>query len=197
MPVATEHGFYLAGGTGLGAQLKHRVSEDLDYFTNKPFDTSALTNGLRRSDPHGAAGLIAKNTVYWFVGGDEGKKVSFIAAQGEPSMVSSVLTMGHMVTVASLLDIAAMKSVAIVGRRELKDYIDMAAIIHIGGVPLKQIMDFTKQKLNGTDYNNPTFLRALCYFDDVESMPMPMMTVRMTVRDVKQIIQSAIKNTIR
>jgi len=34
--------FFLAGGTGLALQLGHRISYDLDFFTEEKFDTSIL-----------------------------------------------------------------------------------------------------------------------------------------------------------
>jgi hypothetical protein len=35
-------GFYLAGGTGLALQFGHRVSEDLDFFTEKSFEPETV-----------------------------------------------------------------------------------------------------------------------------------------------------------
>lgn len=37
-----EGGFFLAGGTGLGLRLGHRFSDDLDWFTSKPFEPKKL-----------------------------------------------------------------------------------------------------------------------------------------------------------
>jgi len=34
--------FFLAGGTGLGVRLRHRVSRDIDWFTSKPFDATQV-----------------------------------------------------------------------------------------------------------------------------------------------------------
>ena len=39
--------FYLAGGTGASLQLKHRVSLDLDFFTNKDIDTKTLIQKIK------------------------------------------------------------------------------------------------------------------------------------------------------
>src|SRR5664279_5266196 len=40
--VVREGGFFLAGGTGLGLRIGHRLSDDLDWFTPNPFDVTAL-----------------------------------------------------------------------------------------------------------------------------------------------------------
>ena len=42
------HHFILAGGTGLALQLGHRLSVDLDFFTNRPFNTEALFQKIKR-----------------------------------------------------------------------------------------------------------------------------------------------------
>src|SRR5216684_1498349 len=38
--------FYLAGGTGLALMLGHRISVDLDFFSEKAFDETELVNKL-------------------------------------------------------------------------------------------------------------------------------------------------------
>ena len=43
--------FYLTGGTALaGFYLHHRISEDLDFFTEKEFDVSAITVFFQSKD---------------------------------------------------------------------------------------------------------------------------------------------------
>ncbi|MBU4449986.1 MAG: nucleotidyl transferase AbiEii/AbiGii toxin family protein [Actinomycetia bacterium] len=39
--------FYLAGGTGLAFQLKHRLSLDLDFFTRKDINNKILIQKLK------------------------------------------------------------------------------------------------------------------------------------------------------
>jgi hypothetical protein len=39
--------FYLAGGSGLALQIGHRISEDLDFFSSRPFEVSSLLQSLR------------------------------------------------------------------------------------------------------------------------------------------------------
>jgi len=41
-----EQEFFLAGGTGLGIRLRHRVSRDLDWFTPRVFDAGQLAQRL-------------------------------------------------------------------------------------------------------------------------------------------------------
>ena len=45
-------GWTLAGGTGLGFHLGHRVSEDLDFFRTDDMDVRALHDVLRAHGPY-------------------------------------------------------------------------------------------------------------------------------------------------
>ncbi|WP_106140454.1 nucleotidyl transferase AbiEii/AbiGii toxin family protein [Spirosoma oryzae] len=48
-PVMKSGEFTLAGGTALALQLGHRMSTDLDLFTNNPFDPIKLRDALRQT----------------------------------------------------------------------------------------------------------------------------------------------------
>ena len=52
------------------------------------------------------------------------------------------------VSLASLMDIAAMKSVAIVQRRTAKDFVDLKAIIEAAAIPLNLLIRATLKKYN-------------------------------------------------
>ena len=41
--------FGLGGGTALALRFGHRLSVDLDFFTNSPFDTSVLFQQITRN----------------------------------------------------------------------------------------------------------------------------------------------------
>ncbi|WP_435352592.1 nucleotidyl transferase AbiEii/AbiGii toxin family protein [Emticicia sp. SJ17W-69] len=40
--------FYLVGGTALSLQIGHRISVDIDLFTNTSFDSTILSAELRQ-----------------------------------------------------------------------------------------------------------------------------------------------------
>jgi len=46
-PLMRDKGFYLAGGSGLALQIGHRISEDLDFFSRRPFEPSSLLRSLK------------------------------------------------------------------------------------------------------------------------------------------------------
>ena len=69
-------GWYLAGGTALALQTGHRISVDLDFFTDQPdFDTERVEKKFQRQGGW-VTTLREKGTLYGIF---QGAKVSFIA----------------------------------------------------------------------------------------------------------------------
>lgn len=52
--------FYLAGGTALMFRHKHRISVDLDFFSQKPFSYARLSTKIRKNFINDAAFLYKK-----------------------------------------------------------------------------------------------------------------------------------------
>lgn len=50
------HHTYLVGGTALAIHLRHRVSRDLDFFTEEKFDARARDGGPGVDESHIASG---------------------------------------------------------------------------------------------------------------------------------------------
>lgn len=178
---------------GLATILRHRMSEALDFFINAPFDAACIAAELRDLDLSGRQGATSASTLYWYTEGDEAQKASFIAAQGRSSLVHEAALMDRTASVASLRDIAAMKSIAIIGRIEKKDYIDMAAILSIGRLSLGDILAFNAIKYAGSAYSEDTLVRSLVYFVDVDPLPLPIMTSPLTWNEAKRVITAAVR----
>ena len=111
--------FFLVGGTALSLKLGHRMSIDIDMFTDKEFDAVSigahLDGNYRLTD-----GNVIKNGVFGFI---EEIKVDFISHRYPLIKPVEVIDGIRML---SLEDIGAMKLHAIVqnGSR-LKDFIDI------------------------------------------------------------------------
>ena len=58
--------FFLVGGTALALQIGHRLSVDLDLFTQQPIDTRELENHLSRKYDF-FTDYVAPNTLKGFV----------------------------------------------------------------------------------------------------------------------------------
>lgn len=112
--------FALVGGTALALQLGHRVSVDLDLFSENSFEESELSAYL--VDRYGLKlDVLAKSTVK---GEIEGVQVDFLA---HPYPWVSTWREQDAVRLANVQDIAAMKLNAIAGNgTRLKDFVDVA-----------------------------------------------------------------------
>lgn len=67
--------------------------------------------------------------------------------------------------VASLLDLAGMKASVVQVRAEVRDYLDIDALITSGSVDLPTALAAGKA-IYGTQFNPEITLKALSYFDD-------------------------------
>jgi hypothetical protein len=123
-------GSYLAGGTGIAVHLKHRVSNDLDFFTDEPLDVDELNEELvrsplmvqvRRATPQlGSLAGVLRSTKFEFSDASAVRRV-------EPT------TEVAGIPVAGLGDLLAMKMKAITARKELRDYEDLKALELLAG----------------------------------------------------------------
>jgi len=85
--------------------------------------------------------------------------------------------------VASLQDIGAMKLAAICQRSVKRDYVDLHAILTMGGVSMGALVSAWNHKFPGKDVGFA--LRALTYFADVEKARMPEMLSKTTWEKIK------------
>ncbi len=146
--------FFLTGGTALSAfYLGHRESQDLDFFSLEPFDTLALKTTLEEIAQKTNAEMVVQqrsqtyNEVY--LTNKEEKwtqKIDFVQEQpkhfGKIEIVDTV-------AVDSLINIATNKILAVFGRLEVKDYIDLYAICTQTVLIFDKLFTMAKQKDTG------------------------------------------------
>ena len=149
-------GFALVGGTSLALQMGHRISVDLDLFTEKEFEADELREYLEQHY-HLQTDYLAFATVKGEVGGVQ---VDCIA-HAYPWLKPFVVEEG--VRLASLEDICAMKLNAIAGNgTRIKDFVDVA---HLSSrFSLEQMLKFYEEKYQA----NPLMpLKGIVYFADI------------------------------
>lgn len=111
--------FNLVGGTALALQMGHRISVDIDLFSQKPFDSEKIKAHL--SEKYNAADV--RTNVSSLIGFISDIKID-LATHRYPDVKPVVES--HGIRMASLEDIAAMKFNAMVRNpTRLKDYIDI------------------------------------------------------------------------
>ena len=128
---STPEGFTLYGGTALALRLAHRTSVDFEFFSNAPFDPDDLARKLPYLKDAERV-RMAPNTLTCRV--DRGGPVllSFFGELGLGQMAAHDAVHGMPLHVASLLDIAGTKAAVVQKRAEVKDYLDMDALLRHG-----------------------------------------------------------------
>lgn len=141
--------FYFTGGTALSAvYLHHRVSEDLDFFSEKEFDNQQIIEFIRHvsSVLKMEYRMIPKEVVKIF---ELYKKDKFIIKVDFGFYPYQRLKIGKKVkgvSVDSLADIAANKMLTILQRREVKDFVDLFFLLK--KYTTWDLLHFVKVKFN-------------------------------------------------
>ncbi len=164
--IATLKRAYLAGGTALALQLGHRLSEDLDFFTQEEFDENILSTSLikihsfkeDRRDWRTILGFIGKTkfSIFYY-------PYKLIE---KPHEFKGIHVLGKK-------DIAAMKLHAISDRGVKRDFIDLFFLTK--EFSLDQIFNFYDKKYGSLEEKIYHFIKSLSYFDDAEPEKMPAM----------------------
>lgn len=153
-----DYDFYLAGGTGLALQIKHRTSLDFDFCTPQAFEPSKLKDECNERFKTVKEIHIAEDTLILEI---KGVMVSFFTYPYK--MLEPYVKLGE-INLASTKDIAAMKIVAIAQRGRRRDFIDMYFLIKQLG--LQDIITSAKKKY--PKLNIYTVLQGLLYFKDAD-----------------------------
>lgn len=125
--------FYLVGGTALSLQLGHRISVDIDLFTEKPYgslDTIAIRNAIARMFSHADRidSLESRDMIYTlYVGDSLDTEIKVDLCYEEKSIFPIHRVNG--IRFASDKDIAAMKLNAIVISKRRKDFWDIHRLL--------------------------------------------------------------------
>jgi len=176
-----EH-FALYGGTGLALHLGHRASVDFDLFATSGFDPDALIEQM----PFLAdAGVIQRgqDTLGVIVDRGEPVRLSFFGLPRLPRLAPPLIAADNGLRVASLIDLAGTKASVVQKRSELKDYIDIAALLRDGQVDLAAALA-AGRALYGAQFNPQITLKALTYFDDGNLDRLPASTKDLLVKAV-------------
>ncbi len=166
--------FFLTGGTALSAfYLAHRESQDLDLFSLKEFDTlkmqkliegiasetSAEINYSFRSQTFNE--IYLKNKIQNWT-----QKIDIVQEQplhmGDLSLIENI-------RIDSLLNIATNKILAIFGRLEPKDYIDLFFICEKTDLNFSETFELAKKK--DTGLNEFYFANIIADVDNLPLLP--------------------------
>jgi hypothetical protein len=160
--VDTPAGFVLHGGTAIALHLGHRASVDFDFFCWAPLDGRDLLASVPYLN--GATVLeAAPNTLTVSVDRGGPVKLSFF---GVPKLgrVRPPVTCGP-VHLGSLLDLGGLKASVVQVRAEAKDYLDLHALLTVGGLSLPELLA-AGQAIYGNAFSPVGALKALTFYGD-------------------------------
>jgi hypothetical protein len=169
-------GMYLAGGTALALQLGHRVSVDLDIFSESDFSVK------KKLEECGSIGEVVvrgmeDGTLHISAGG---VLVSFLR-YAYPLLFPTVSYLG--MSLADERDIACMKLDAMASRGSKKDFIDLYFLLE--KYSLSELLELFSKKYASVKFSSAHIAKSLVYFEDAEKEPMPKMFVDISWGGVK------------
>jgi hypothetical protein len=156
--------FTLYGGTAIALRLAHRQSADFDFFSLEYFEPGAL---LRRIPYLRGAALRQSSPNTLSVNVDRGGPVqlSYFGGLGIGQVAPAESVEGPGFKVASLIDLAGMKAAVLPQRVEVRDYLDIHALLAKAKIPLSEMLA-AASIIYGAQFNALISLKAITYHAD-------------------------------
>lgn len=188
MEVPDLNHFYLVGGTALSLRYGHRLSEDIDLFSEKNFDSNELEKLIRFYFSDIESTNFHHTSFGIFCHLDD-IKVDFMKWSEE--------WIGHYETeetirIASDEDIFAMKLQAAMTRGAKKDFFDLALLIE--KYSLKKGIEWYRKKYPYNDAMIP--LKSLTDFEMAEEQTSPVLLNSKPWPECREIIIEAVKRMV-
>lgn len=172
--------YYMVGGTGLSLQLGLRESFDFDFCVPEQFNNEILLEEMNKigkleikQNQKGTCDVILN-----------GVQISFFYYPNKVLKDFARTVEIPKLKIASVLDIAIMKIVAIGGRGAKKDFFDLYQILNKCKISLKELADGLIQKF-GTNVNYANVIMGLSYFEDAEQEILPKTFVDYNWEEIK------------
>jgi hypothetical protein len=176
--------FYLVGGTALSLLIGHRISIDIDLFTNRGFNAEKASRYLQK---HYQTDLnnISENSVSGFI-----ENIKFDLIAHRYPHVKPLLTIEG-IRMLSIYDIAAMKVNAIVGNgTRVKDFLDVYYLLK--EMSFHELLDAYLKKY--PDVNHTIAKASLCYYNDIDfTVSVTMIKEELKWTDVERSIKKSIR----
>ena len=146
--------FYLTGGTALAEfYFHHRISEDLDFFSEEEFDTTYITIFFKKNEKkigfHTVDLQRKPNRFIYFLHFEKEKlKVDF-AFYPYPRIRADLGKRINSLRIDSVFDIATNKLFTLFQHPRLRDYIDLYFIFkEIPNFNLEELVDYARNKFD-------------------------------------------------
>jgi len=149
--------FVLVGGSALALHIKHRKSEDLDFFTyeDNAFNIQKIKELVNKLN--GKIVNISDEQIDVFI---DGVKITFFDAKWNFLKPKNIQNFN----LATLEKLAIMKTNVLFLRAKYRDYYDLYFLVKKFGV--KKIFEISKNIID--EINFKLYAAALLYIDDIE-----------------------------
>jgi Nucleotidyl transferase AbiEii toxin, Type IV TA system len=156
--------FFLAGGTGIAVQLGHRQSRDFDFFALEAIEPDELLETVPYLD---GTEVIhqERNTLTVRVKRRGSISMSYFGVPKLRRVALPRRILGTNLTVANLIDLAGYKMAVVYQRQDVKDYLDIDAILTKTDITLIDALA-AAQRIYGRQFNAVLSLKALGHFGD-------------------------------
>jgi hypothetical protein len=175
--------FTLYGGTAIALRLGHQPSVDFDFFSRVRFEPRALLQGL----PYLKGATVrqsAANTLTATVDRGGLVQLSFFGGLGLGQVVAEDLAEDIRLKVAALIDLAGVKAAVVTQRAEIRDYLDIHALLKRAGISLADMLA-AGAVIYGSQFNPLLSLKAISYHDDPALAELPQAVRRDLIAAVK------------
>lgn len=159
----TPDGFVLYGGTALALRLAHRESVDFGFFSRAAFSPDSLCKEIPcLRNP--VATRMEESTLECLLDVEGHVKISFFGGLCLRSVQEPDRAAGPGIPVASALDIAATKALAVQNRASAKDFVDIGALLD-SGLSMDRMLG-AAQAVHGPAFNPVLTMKALAFYGD-------------------------------
>ncbi|MCX6084611.1 MAG: hypothetical protein NT102_06570, partial [Caldiserica bacterium] len=159
-PTLGMHGGVLAGGTGLALHLGHRISGDLEFFTQRAFKPSEVLEELRA-----LAGVVEPVTMDGeaMIVQADGARLLLMRA---PARFGEPTTRVNGCDVAGMVDIAAMNLLAVSQGGTRSDFVDLYTVLQT--VPFRKVAHNALERYGVIAVEPLVVGKGLVWFEDAD-----------------------------
>jgi predicted nucleotidyltransferase component of viral defense system len=179
--------FFLVGGTALSLMYGHRISEDLDLFSNQPFQNDIVTESLQKyfGESFQMEQKPPQFGIFCYI-----NEIKVDLVKHSFPLIKPVQTIEG-IRFFSTEDIIAMKVQAILGKGKKKDFWDISELLQHYSVA--DFITFHRMMYNRHNLSI-SVPQVLVYFGDAEESEDPVSLKGQTWKKVKKSIEKKVRD---
>lgn len=183
---------YLAGGTALALQIRHRISYDFDIFLDKPI-SNRLAFKIKEIFINKDIRVVVDSEDELTVMLDEEIKLSFVYFPFK-NLKETLLT--ESIYVASVEDLLANKAYAISRRGVWRDYVDIYWGLKNKLIDFEDLLKKTEKKFLGL-FSRKLFLEQLVYFEGLENRIVDWCKDDVSNDDIEKYLENLVREYVK